>query len=157
MAESGSIYLDNLQGADVAALLQQHLDDMRSVSPPESKHALDLEGLRAADISFWTLRDDYELIGCIALKELDKSRGEVKSMRVDNRHRGKGFGRRLVQHVIDEAKKRGYRELLLETGSMDFFAPARELYSRLGFQPCGPFGNYVEDPNSVFMHLSLES
>ncbi|MBW3567137.1 MAG: GNAT family N-acetyltransferase [Proteobacteria bacterium] len=146
---------DDLQGVAIAGFLQQHLDDMRSVSPPESKHALDIDALRAQDVSFWTLWEDASLAGCIALKEMDKERGEIKSMRVDSTRRGSGYGRQLLQHVIDEARCRGYTEIMLETGSMEFFAPARQLYARFGFQACAPFGKYVEDPNSVFMKLDM--
>lgn len=150
-----SIRKDDLQGAEIAAFLQQHLDDMRAVSPPESKHALDVDGLRAPNISFWTLWDQSELVGCVALQELDPEQGELKSMRVDGSRRGAGLGRQLLEHVIDEARRRGYRTLLLETGAMPYFTPARSLYERFGFRFRGPFGKYVEDPNSVFMQLDL--
>lgn len=146
---------DNLQGAEIAAFLQQHLDDMRAVSPPESRHALDLEGLRAPNICFWTLWDNSELVGCIALQELDAKQGELKSMRIAGSRRGAGLGRQLLEHIIDEARQRGYKRLLLETGSMPYFAPARSLYECFGFRFRGPFSKYVEDPNSVFMQLDL--
>jgi putative acetyltransferase len=129
---------------------------MRAVSPPESRHALDLEGLRKPDITFWTAWNGEQLVGCCALKALDESHGEVKSMRVAGAARGKGIGAALVAHIIAEAKARNYRRLSLETGAMAFFGPARRLYIRSGFEPCGPFGSYKPDPNSVFMTLTIE-
>lgn len=153
---TAEIRLDDLSSKEIALLLQQHLDDMQSVSPPESKHALSIESLRAEDIDVWTLWQNNELAACIALKDLNNNSGEIKSMRVDNRFRGRGLGRTLVRHVIHEARSRNYKELLLETGSMDFFEPARRLYSTFGFETCGPFGSYKKDPNSTFMRLDLE-
>ncbi|MFC3852903.1 GNAT family N-acetyltransferase [Salinispirillum marinum] len=149
------IRIDNLEGKDIAEFLQQHINDMRSVSPPESKHALDLEGLRAPDITFWSLYDGDQLVGCAALKELDVDHGEVKSMRVKASVRGQGIGSKLVSHVVQEAMNRQYRSIALETGSMPFFEPARALYLKHGFSYCGPFGSYKEDPYSVFMELRL--
>jgi putative acetyltransferase len=128
---------------------------MRATSPPESKHALDLEGLKNSDITFWTVWDGETLVGCGAIKELDAQHAEVKSMRTASSHRGKGIASRLLQHVISEAKQRGYRRLSLETGSMPFFKPARLLYSKFGFVPCAPFSTYKEDTNSVFMTKDL--
>lgn len=149
------IRLDDLSGADIAYFLQEHIDDMRSMSPPESKHALDLDGLRAPEITFWTMYRGDELVGCAALKALDDGRGEVKSMRVKSTERGGGLGSALLHHVVHEAKQRQYRSLLLETGSMAFFEPARALYAKHGFELRGPFGSYKEDPHSVFMELHL--
>jgi putative acetyltransferase len=149
------IVLDPLTGPEIAALLQEHLTDMNAVSPPESKHALDLDGLKANNISFWTLWQQQQLVGCVALKQLSPSQGEIKSMRTATAFRGQGLGKLLVTHVIDEAKRRGYQQLYLETGAMDYFAPARALYQSFAFVPCGPFAQYKEDPNSVFMQLQL--
>jgi len=146
-----SIQIDDLSGKDIANLLQEHLDDMRAVSPPESKHALDLEGLKQADITFWSLYENDKLVGCGALKELNKEHGEIKSMRVRSTHQGKGFASYLLEHIIKIATDRNYKRLSLETGSMDFFKPARRLYLKYGFIECEPFGEYVEDFNSVFM------
>ncbi len=148
------ICIDDLTGPEIAAFLEEHIQDMRSVSPPESKHALDLDGLRKPEITFWTAREDGRLVGCCALKQLDPAHGEVKSMRVARDLRAKGIGAALVAHVIAEARARGYRRLSLETGSMPFFAPARRLYQRCGFEVCGPFDSYRPDPNSVFMTMS---
>lgn len=149
------IRIDGLTGSEIAALLEEHIEDMRSVSPPESKHALDLEGLRQADIRFWTVWDGEELVGCGALKRLDAAHGEIKSMRSSREARGKGIGQRMLEHVIESAREMGMQRLSLETGSMPFFAPARGLYRKFGFVECGPFASYVEDPNSVFMTKEL--
>ncbi|MBU0912251.1 MAG: GNAT family N-acetyltransferase [Gammaproteobacteria bacterium] len=146
---------DDLTGPEIAALLQEHLNDMNAVSPPESKHALDLTGLQAENISFWTLWQQHQLAGCVALKQLNNRQGEIKSMRSASAFRGQGLGKVLLQHVISEAKSRGYQQLYLETGAMDYFAPARFLYRSFGFELCGPFAQYKEDPNSVFMLLQL--
>lgn len=149
------IQLDDLTGPEIAALLQEHLNDMNAVSPPESKHALDLAALKASDISFWTLWQQQQLAGCVALKHLNTRQAEIKSMRSATAFRGQGLGKLLLQHVIGEAKGRGYQRLYLETGAMEYFAPARALYLSFGFEPCGPFAGYKEDPNSVFMLLQL--
>jgi putative acetyltransferase len=150
-----NIQPDDLRSPDVAALLQEHLDHMHSLSPPESVHALDLDKLRAPGITFWTLRRDGELLGCGALKALAPGHGEIKSMRTAAGHLRKGVAARMLEHILAEARRRGYRRLSLETGSMDAFTPARTLYARYGFRECGPFGDYVEDPHSVFMTLEL--
>lgn len=147
--------VDNLESEEVAEFLEQHIQDMRATSPPESVHALDLNGLRKPEITFWTVYDAGRLIGCGALKEIDSFNGEVKSMRVHACTRGKGVGSKLLNHIIEVAKTRGYRALKLETGSMAFFEPAKNLYVKHGFLYCEPFGSYVEDPNSVFMELHL--
>ena len=151
------IRIDNLDGADIAEFLQQHINDMRSISPPESKHALDLDGLRAPEITFWSLYDGEQLVGCAALKELGVGLGELKSMRVSASVRGQGLGSKLVSHIVQEAKSRQYSLLSLETGSMPFFEPARALYLKHGFSYCGPFGSYKEDSYSVFMELRLDA
>lgn len=130
---------------------------MRAVSPPESVHALDLEGLRKPEMTFWTLWDGEMLAGCAALKELTPEHGELKSMRTAATFRRRGVGARLLAHVIDEASERGYARLSLETGSQPFFLPAHQLYARFGFVPCDPFAHYKDDPNSVFMTRALAS
>lgn len=142
---------DDLRGHEIAAFLEEHLRDMRSVSPPESKHALDLEALRKPEITFWTLRMHGRIGGCCALKELGAFHGELKSMRTDTALRRSGVASTLLQHVIREAIQRGYHRLSLETGAMEFFAPARALYQKFGFEPCPPFAAYRDDPNSVFL------
>ena len=149
------IRVDDLTGPEISAFLAAHIEDMRSVSPPESKHALDLAGLRRPEITFWTAWMDGRLVGCCALKELNPTHGEVKSMRVAEDRRGTGIGAALVLHVIETARRRGYGRLSLETGAMPFFAPAQRLYQRHGFVACGPFAAYAPDPNSVFLTLAL--
>jgi len=149
------ILLDDLTGEAIAEFLAEHIRDMRAISPPESKHALDLEGLRQPNITFWTAWDDDEIVGCGALKELDAWHGELKSMRVSASRRHQGIGGRLLQHILDVAKARGYRRVSLETGAMPFFEPARRLYASFGFEPCAPFADYRPDPNSVFMSKTL--
>ncbi len=143
--------IDDLQGPEIAAFLEEHLRDMRGNSPACSKHALDLNGLRKPEITFWTGWENDALVACCALKQLDPTHGEIKSMRVAATHRGKGLGSVLVKHLIAEARRRAYTRLSLETGTFSFFAPAHKLYARHGFEPCGPFANYCPDSNSVFM------
>lgn len=146
---------DNLEGSAIAALLQEHIRSALEHSPPESAHALNLDELRAPDITFWTAWQGLELLGCGALKELDIKHGEIKTMRTDNAHRGKGVASALLKQIVKEAESRSYDRLSLETGSMDAFAPARTLYTRFGFEYQGPFADYKEDPHSVFMTLNL--
>ncbi len=121
------------------------------VSPPESVHALDLEGLRKPEVTFWSIWDGTELAGCGALKELDAEHAEIKSMRTAYAYQRKGIASRMLQHLIEEARGRGYRRLSLETSSMEYFEPARRLYALFEFVRCGPFAPYTEDPNSMFM------
>jgi putative acetyltransferase len=149
------IRTDDLQSPEIASFLEEHIQDMRSVSPPESKHALDIEGLRKPEITFWIVWDDRQIAGCGALKELDANHGELKSMRTSKYHRQRGVASILLKHLIDTSKSRGYQRLSLETGSMPFFEPARRLYEKFGFVPCGPFADYRLDPNSVFMSRLL--
>ena len=129
---------------------------MRRISPPESTHALPIEGLRKPEITFWTVWEDGELLGCGALKELDPQHGEIKSMRTATRHLKKGVAKTLLDYILGEAARRGYRRLSLETGSMEAFEPARQLYARAGFTYCAPFADYIKDPNSVFMTRELK-
>lgn len=149
------IIVDDLSGSDIAEFLEDHLRVMKAVSAPESKHALDLEALRKPEVTFWTVWDDQNLIGCGALKEFDTEHAEIKSMRTAESHRGKGVASSLLEHMLDEARRRRYRRLSLETGSMRFFKPARDLYAKFNFKFCGPFGCYEDDPNSVFMSIEL--
>lgn len=149
------IEVDDLTRPEVHALLQEHLDNMYELSPPESVHALDLTKLRARDITFWTAWDGPTLLGCGALKELDATHGEVKSMRTPKAMRRRGAGRALLARIVDEARARGYTRLSLETGSMEAFRPAQQLYESFGFTTCGPFGAYRPDPLSTFMTLVL--
>ncbi len=147
--------LDTPARDDVVRLLQEHLADMYATSPPESVHALDPDALAHPAITFWTVREHGQLLGCGALKELSAQQGEIKTMRTADPARGRGVAGLVLQGIIGEARSRGYRTLFLETGVEDFFAPARRLYARHGFTACPPFGGYHEDPNSVFMRLDL--
>lgn len=149
------IALDDLSGIEIANFLQQHIDDMRATSPPESKHALDLDGLRQSDIRFWTATIENRIVGCMALKVHSPTMSEIKSMRTANHVRGQGVGSALMTFLVSTAQQEGIKSLYLETGSMAFFEPARRLYLKFGFKPCGPFANYKLDPNSVFMTKSL--
>jgi putative acetyltransferase len=147
---------DDLSRAPVQALLREHLANMHELSPPESVHALDLDKLRAPDITFWTVWEGDTLLGCGALKEVTAEHGEIKSMRTPATLRRRGAARAVLSHVIAEARSRGYRRLSLETGSQPAFLPAQSLYRSFGFCFCGPFADYRIDPNSVFMTLELE-
>ncbi|MEO5669640.1 MAG: GNAT family N-acetyltransferase [Ramlibacter sp.] len=149
------IETDDLSRPEIHALLNEHLQNMYELSPPESVHALDLDKLRQPEITFWSAWDGTQLLGCGALKELDGKHGEVKSMRTPAALRRKGAGRAILAHIVAVARSRSYERLSLETGSQDAFKPAQRLYESFGFTPCGPFGDYTDDPNSVFMTLHL--
>jgi len=144
-----------LDDPDVLALLREHLQGMADHSPPESIHALDVGGLKAPRITFWTMRDGSEVLGCIALKQLDERHGEIKSMRTASAHLRKGVGAALLEHLVAEARRRGYERLSLETGSGPGFEAAHALYRKFGFVECGPFADYREGPFSRFMTIVL--
>jgi putative acetyltransferase len=145
------IRANELSNPQIIRLLHEHLQSAAQLCPRDSIHALDLEALRKPDITFWSVWQDAELMGCGAIKELDPRHGEIKSMRTVSCHQRKGVASRLMRHILEVAQQRSYRRLSLETGSMEAFAPARALYAGFGFKPCGPFATYVVDPNSVFM------
>jgi putative acetyltransferase len=145
------IRLDKLENPQVIALIREHLESMAPTAPPESRHALDLDGLRGPDIMFWSILDGNELAGIGALKDLSAEHAEIKSMRTARAYIRKGIASKMLSHIIIEAKSCGFKQLSLETGSMEFFDPARKLYANFGFTTCGPFGSYIEDPNSIFM------
>jgi putative acetyltransferase len=149
------IRLDDLKGAEIARLLEEHYRNLRAISPPESCHVLDLAGLRKPEITFWSAWQGAELLGCAALKELDPRHGEIKSMRTASAHLRKGVASALLRHIVAEAGRRKYRRLSLETGAQAPFEPALRLYAGFGFEPCSPFGDYVGDPNSIFMTRAL--
>jgi putative acetyltransferase len=149
------IIVDDLHHPAVHALLNEHLENMHQLSPAESVHALSLEKLRVPEITFWTAWENDLLVGCGALKELDLKHGEIKSMRTPQALRRQGVGRAMLRHIIEVAKERGYERLSLETGAPEGFKPARNLYESFGFEYCGRFGDYPEDPNSIFMTLRL--
>ncbi|MEC5148672.1 GNAT family N-acetyltransferase [Cryobacterium sp. GrIS_2_6] len=140
---------------DVHRLLDEHLADMFASSPAESVHALDLEALSGPEIRFWTAREGRTLVGCGALKELSADHAELKSMRTTQEARGRGVAAGLLSHILDDARHRGIGRVSLETGTQDFFAPARRLYLRSGFVECPPFAAYTVDPISVFLTIRL--
>lgn len=153
----GEFRLGQVEQPAIVALLTEHLTDMYASSPAESVHALDLSGLQRPGIWFWSLwLPNGDVVGCVALKQLSASHAELKSMRTANQYRRQGFGQQLLQHALAEARQLGFAQLSLETGSADFFAPARQLYETYGFVGCGPFADYTEDPYSVFMTLLLK-
>jgi putative acetyltransferase len=145
------IVVDDLSGPQIAAFLEEHVLDMRAITPLESKHALDLDGLRRPDVTFWSVLDGDTLVGCGAIKGLDDGHAEVKSMRTAADRRGTGVASRLLAHILAEAKRQGFSRLSLETGATEPFRPARRLYEKFGFEYCGPFADYRLDPLSVFM------
>lgn len=151
------IKIDDLSSNEIEEFLDQHIQDMKSVSPPESKHALDLNELRSPDVTFWAVWDNQQIVGCGALKVLDSAHAEIKSMRVSTTRRGQGIASILLKHILKQAEFKGYKKLSLETGSMPFFVPARKLYENFGFGYCAPFDKYLEDSNSVFMTLYLNA
>lgn len=148
--------VDDLSGEETLGLIRQHLEEMAAMSPPESCHALDVDGLLEAGVTLWSAWDGDALAGCGALKRLDAQRAEIKSMRVSDAYRGRGAGRAILAHLLSQAKAAGYRTLWLETGSGEGFQPALGLYVSAGFVRCAPFGSYVEDPFSTFMTLTVE-
>jgi putative acetyltransferase len=145
------IKLGDLHNEKVISLLYEHHKDMLSHSPVESVHALDLKALEQSDITFWSLWNNQDLAGVGALKELDNEHGEIKSMRTSSKYIRKGVAQKLLSHIIEEAKVRSYQKLSLETGTMEVFLPAQQLYQKFGFKICNPFGEYQEDPYSMYM------
>ncbi len=149
------ILIDDLSNPKVIEFLNDHLRHMVEITPPGCVHALDVEALKKPEITFWTVWERSVLVCCGALKELDATHAELKSMRTAPSHLGKGIASRLLEHIITEAKKKGYQRISLETGSYDAFIPARHLYEKFGFKYCKPFSDYDENPNSVFMTKDL--
>ena len=146
----------NFDNSEVNNLLKKHFIELRSVSPAGSTHVLDLEGLKDSTIKFWSLWENEDLIGCGALKFLDNQHGEFKSIRVADKFRKKGFGEKIIFHLIEEAKKLKIKKLSIETGSGNFFKSARELFKKFGFEPCEPFAHYTEDPNSCYYTKNID-
>lgn len=149
------VRIDDLTGLEIAALLQEHLDAMIANSPPCSKHALDLDGLRRPEITFFTIWDGTNLAGCGALKELKPQHGEIKSMRTATAYLRKGVAQKMLGHIIKTAQARGYSRISLETGAAAYFKPAHSLYASFGFIETEAFGGYKPDPNSIFMTKGL--
>ena len=146
---------NNFDNPEVNELLRNHFIELRSVSPEGSSHVLDIPGLRIPSIKFWSLWENEELIGCGALKLLNDTHGEFKSIRVADKFRKKKVGEKIIHHLIENAKKLQISKLSIETGSGDFFLPARKLFSKFGFEPCSPFAHYKEDPNSCYYTKNL--
>ena len=149
------IELDDVTRPQVLDLLREHLANMYELSPPDQVFAFDASKLQAPDVTFWTVWQGDELLGCGALKELDPRQGEVKSMRTPRAARRKSAGKAVIEHIIATARSRGYERLSLETGSHPDFGPAHRLYEGYGFVRCGPFSSYKENENSVFMTMLL--
>ena len=145
----------NFDNSEVNELLKKHFVELRSVSPEGSTHVLDIEGLKVPSIKFWSLWENDKLIGCGALKFLERNHGEFKSIRVADEFRKKGIGSRIINHLIEEAKKLKITKLSIETGAGKFFLPARNLFSQFGFKKCSPFAHYKDDPNSCYYTLYL--
>ena len=145
----------NFDNGQVNELLNNHFIELRSVSPEGSTHVLDIEGLKDPSIKFWSLWEKEELIGCGALKFLDKNHGEFKSIRIAEKFRRKKMSKLIIKHLINEAKNLKINKLSIETGAGEFFAPARKLFINFGFKPCKPFAHYKEDPNSCYFTLNL--
>jgi putative acetyltransferase len=149
------IVAGDLSDPRIVALLETHVTTALAQAPSESCHAFDVSGLQKPEITFWAAWDGEELLGVGALMDLGGGHGEVKSMHTAGAARGRGVGGAIICHIIDTARARGLKRLSLETGSMDYFAPARALYARHGFRECDPFGDYRCDPNSVFFTIDL--
>ena len=145
----------NFDNLEVNDLLKKHFIELRSVSPAGSTHVLDIDGLKDPSIKFWSLWENNKLIGCGALKFLEKNHGEFKSIRVADEFKKKGIGERIINHLIEEAKKLKISKLSIETGAGDFFLPARNLFSKFGFKSCPPFAHYKDDPNSCYYTLDI--
>ena len=147
----------NFDNSEVLELLNKHFIELRSVSPEGSAHVLDIEGLKDQNIKFWSLWEDNLLMGCGALKFLNKEHGEFKSIRVEDRFRKKDNGIKILKHLIFEAKKLNVKRISIETGTGDFFTPARKLFNKCGFKQCKPFAHYKEDPNSCYMSMLISN
>jgi putative acetyltransferase len=150
------IGIDDPGADDVRALLERHLAFAHEHTPPEDVHALDPDELLEPALTVFSARRDGHLLAIGALKQLDATQGELKSMHTVEAARGQGIGRAMVDHLLGVARYRGYRQVSVETGAMEAFGPARALYLSCGFTPCGRFGDYPESPNSAFMTLVLD-
>ncbi len=146
----------NFDNPEVNELLKKHFIELRSVSPAGSTHVLDIDGLKDQSIKFWSLWESDKLIGCGALKFLEKKHGEFKSIRVADKFRKAGIGEKIINHLIEEAKKLEISKLSIETGTGEFFLPARKLFTKFGFKPCDPFAHYNKDPNSCYFTKNLK-
>lgn len=149
------IVVDDLTGPVIAEFLRAHVRQMQEITPLENAYALDLDGLRKPGITFWSAVEDDDIVGCAALKRLDDTHAELKSMRTAPARTRGGIASRLLEHVLAEARRGGYRRMSLETGTAEFFLPARRLYEKFGFDYCGPFGDYQPSPHNTFMTRAL--
>lgn len=149
------IKIDDLNGPEIATVLQRHLDHMYSITPADSVYALDIGALRVPEIVFWSAWIEGQIAGCIALKDHGNGLGEIKSMHTIAEMRGQGIARQLVEHLISHAREQGFDRLSLETGKTEHFTPAQNLYAGFGFSNTGPFADYGPDPHSQFMSLAL--
>mgnify|MGYP001394521328 FL=1 len=147
----------NFDHSEVNKLLNKHFIELRAASPEGSAHVLDIAGLMVPSIKFWSLWENNQLMGCGALKFLDKIHGEFKSIRVHDNFRGKGNGLKIINHLIDQAQKLNIKRISIETGAGDFFIPARKLFDNCGFKPCPPFAHYKEDDNSLYLTKHLDN
>ena len=147
----------NLNHPEVNMLLKKHFVELRAASPVGSTHVLDIKGLKVPSIKFWSLWENNQLMGCGALKFLDKTNGEFKSIRVHDNFRNKGNGSKVINHLINEAKKLNIKRLSIETGAGKFFEPARKLFNSTGFKPCPPFAHYEEDANSLYLSRPIDN
>ena len=147
----------NFDNPEVHELLIKHFKELRSVSPKGSTHVLDIAGLKDPTIKFWSLWEENYLMGSGALKFLDKEHGEFKSIRVNDKFRGRGNGSKVINYLIYEAKKLNIKRLSLETGAGDFFLTARKLFNKCGFEPCEPFSHYKKDINSIYMTMLISN
>ena len=141
----------NFDHPEVNKLLTKHFIELRAASPEGSAHVLDIPGLKVPSIKFWSLWENENLFGCGALKFLDENHGEFKSIRIHNDFRNEGFGVKIIEHLIDQAKKLNIKRISLETGAGKFFDPARKLFKKCDFKPCKPFAHYKEDINSLYL------
>jgi len=146
---------NNFENPLVNKLLTKHFIELKSVSPVGSTHVLDIEGLKDKSIKFWSLWEYEALIGCGALKFFNEKHGEFKSIRVEDKFRGQGYGKKIINYLSTKAKTDGIELLYVETGSGKFFEPARKLFLRCGFKPCKPFAHYKDDPNSCYYKLII--
>ena len=146
---------DNFDNPEVHELLIKHFIELRSVSPEGSTHVLDITGLKDPSIKFWSLWEESDLMGSGALKFLDKEHGEFKSIRVNDKFKNKGYGLKIINHLIEESKRLNIKRLSLETGAGKFFTPARKLFIRCGFKTCEPFSHYEQDVNSTYMSMLI--
>ena len=145
----------DLDSPAFAALMAEHQAAMQATAPPESQHALDLSGLKQAHVRVWVLREGDALLGCGALQRIDAGHVEIKAMRTSRAYLRRGVGKAVLAHLLHEARAAGYAQASLETGSMDYFAPARRMYGDAWFTECGPFADYIYDPNSTYMTRDL--